>query len=100
MSSFNWYLLDMTFVMRYILFITYIFGHLFYSIEGLISVLKSEFLNTFQKVFNGIMVFLLPVIWFNLIKSFLTVEIDVVTKKERDERRRKNEKPFNEGYTF
>jgi len=81
----------MEFSFSNIVLLLLLFIHLGTSSYYQTQIIKGDALSKSQKVLNSILVWIIPVLWFQLIKDLLMHKTVVITKKKREQIRKKSD---------
>lgn len=87
----------MKIVIRYFILISMIIGHIFLLFKSYSRLFKVQFFNLGQKIFHSVMLFVIPFVWYYMIKDLLEHKLEVMTKEKRDKIRERNYSQFYDG---
>lgn len=82
--------------MIYLFLFIFFIAHLIYTYRVQLKINSNILLSKKQKVLNSILIWLIPFIWYNIIKGLLTVDYGVMTKSKRDKLIKKKSGGFYE----
>jgi len=82
--------------LKYILLIILFCTHILYTLRVQKKINSTILLNKRQKKLNSIMIWLIPFIWYQLIKGFIHPNPEIMTKKRRNKLIEKNGGEFYE----
>lgn len=70
--------------------------HIIYTLKAQSVISSALVLTKKQKVINSILIWLIPFVWYFLIKDFIIIDQRIMTKKRREKLRKKEERFFYE----
>ena len=82
--------------MKYFFFFILFIAHLIYTYRIQQKINSNILLSKKQKKMNSILIWLIPFIWYNIIKDLITVDYGVMTKSKRDKLIKKKSGGFYE----
>ena len=82
--------------LKYILLSILCLVHIIYTYRIQLKVNSSTLLNKKQKVFNSVLIWLIPFFWYYVVKESITIDQSVMTKSKRDQLNKKENAGFYE----
>lgn len=66
-----------------------VFIYLSFTLKFQLIIYNNKVLDKRQKVLNSIMIWIIPFMWFFIIRKLITMDYRIMTKKQRDKLQRK-----------
>ena len=73
---------------KHVFFAVFLLLHLFFGIRFQRRILASILIDRRQKIINSILIWILPLFWYNILRLFINEENPTVTKLEREAMRK------------